>query len=34
MSGDAPYGGVAFMIAWLAFAVSPWVGESAGNRGA
>jgi uncharacterized membrane protein YgdD (TMEM256/DUF423 family) len=21
----APYGGVSFMIAWLAFAVSPWV---------
>ncbi len=25
--GIAPYGGVAFMIAWLAFAVSPWLGE-------
>jgi len=25
----APYGGVSFMIAWLAFAVSPWVGLSA-----
>jgi uncharacterized membrane protein YgdD (TMEM256/DUF423 family) len=25
--GLAPYGGVAFMIAWLAFAVSPWLGE-------
>ena len=23
----APYGGVAFMVAWLAFAVSPWLGE-------
>jgi uncharacterized membrane protein YgdD (TMEM256/DUF423 family) len=23
----APYGGVSFMIAWLAFAVSPWVGD-------
>jgi uncharacterized membrane protein YgdD (TMEM256/DUF423 family) len=21
----APYGGVAFMLAWLAFAVSPWL---------
>jgi uncharacterized membrane protein YgdD (TMEM256/DUF423 family) len=26
--GVAPYGGVAFMIAWLAFAASPWFGES------
>jgi uncharacterized membrane protein YgdD (TMEM256/DUF423 family) len=25
--GIAPYGGVSFMIAWLAFAVSPWLGE-------
>src|SRR6202008_925309 len=23
----APYGGVAFMVAWLAFAVSPWLAE-------
>ena len=23
----APYGGVAFMVAWLAFAVSPWFAE-------
>jgi uncharacterized membrane protein YgdD (TMEM256/DUF423 family) len=23
----APYGGVAFMVAWLAFAASPWLGE-------
>ena len=23
----APYGGVAFMVGWLAFAVSPWLGE-------
>jgi len=23
--GVAPYGGVAFMVAWLAFAVSPWL---------
>ena len=23
----APYGGVAFMVAWLAFAASPWFGE-------
>jgi uncharacterized membrane protein YgdD (TMEM256/DUF423 family) len=23
----APYGGVAFMLAWLAFAVSPWLEE-------
>jgi uncharacterized membrane protein YgdD (TMEM256/DUF423 family) len=23
----APYGGVAFMLGWLAFAVSPWIGE-------
>jgi len=23
----APYGGVAFMLAWLALAVSPWIGE-------
>ena len=22
----APYGGVAFMVGWLAFAVSPWIG--------
>jgi uncharacterized membrane protein YgdD (TMEM256/DUF423 family) len=28
--GVAPYGGVAFMVAWLAFAVSPWLD----NRGA
>ena len=25
--GVAPYGGVAFMIGWLAFAVSPWLNE-------
>jgi uncharacterized membrane protein YgdD (TMEM256/DUF423 family) len=25
----APYGGVAFMLAWLAFAVSPWLAEPA-----
>ena len=25
----APYGGVSFMIAWLAFAVSPWIGDRA-----
>jgi uncharacterized membrane protein YgdD (TMEM256/DUF423 family) len=25
--GVAPYGGVAFMVAWLAFAVSPWFPE-------
>ncbi len=24
----APYGGIAFMVAWLAFAVSPWLGSS------
>ena len=23
----APYGGVSFMIAWLAFAVSPWIAD-------
>jgi len=23
----APYGGVAFMLGWLAFAASPWIGE-------
>jgi uncharacterized membrane protein YgdD (TMEM256/DUF423 family) len=23
----APYGGVAFMVAWLAFAASPWLAE-------
>ena len=23
----APYGGVAFMLGWLAFAVSPWIGD-------
>jgi uncharacterized membrane protein YgdD (TMEM256/DUF423 family) len=23
----APYGGVAFMVGWLAFAVSPWLNE-------
>jgi uncharacterized membrane protein YgdD (TMEM256/DUF423 family) len=28
--GVAPYGGVAFMVAWLAFAASPWIeGERA-----
>jgi len=27
MVGLAPYGGVAFMVAWLAFAVSPWFAE-------
>lgn len=26
--GVAPYGGVAFMLAWLAFAVSPWLKNS------
>jgi uncharacterized membrane protein YgdD (TMEM256/DUF423 family) len=26
--GIAPYGGVAFMVAWLAFAASPWLGAS------
>jgi uncharacterized membrane protein YgdD (TMEM256/DUF423 family) len=25
--GVAPYGGVAFMLGWLAFAVSPWFGD-------
>jgi uncharacterized membrane protein YgdD (TMEM256/DUF423 family) len=25
--GVAPYGGVAFMLGWLAFAASPWIGE-------
>ena len=25
--GAAPYGGVAFMVGWLAFAVSPWLNE-------
>jgi uncharacterized membrane protein YgdD (TMEM256/DUF423 family) len=25
--GVAPYGGVAFMVGWLAFAASPWLGE-------
>ena len=25
--GVAPYGGVAFMVAWLAFAASPWLGD-------
>jgi uncharacterized membrane protein YgdD (TMEM256/DUF423 family) len=25
--GVAPFGGVAFMVGWLAFAVSPWLGE-------
>ena len=24
--GAAPYGGVAFMVGWLAFAISPWIG--------
>jgi uncharacterized membrane protein YgdD (TMEM256/DUF423 family) len=24
----APYGGVAFMLGWLAFAASPWVGRA------
>ena len=23
----APYGGVAFMLGWLAFAASPWIGD-------
>ena len=23
----APYGGVAFMLGWIAFAVSPWIGD-------
>jgi uncharacterized membrane protein YgdD (TMEM256/DUF423 family) len=27
--GVAPYGGVAFMLAWLAFAASPWIGSDA-----
>src|SRR5688500_11307827 len=25
--GVAPYGGVAFMVGWLAFAASPWLSE-------
>jgi len=25
----APYGGIAFMLGWLAFAVSPWIGDHA-----
>jgi uncharacterized membrane protein YgdD (TMEM256/DUF423 family) len=25
--GVAPYGGVAFMLGWLAFAASPWFGD-------
>ena len=25
--GVAPYGGVAFMVGWLAFAASPWFGD-------
>jgi uncharacterized membrane protein YgdD (TMEM256/DUF423 family) len=25
--GVAPYGGVAFMLGWLAFALSPWFGD-------
>jgi uncharacterized membrane protein YgdD (TMEM256/DUF423 family) len=25
--GAAPYGGVAFMLGWLAFAASPWFGD-------
>jgi uncharacterized membrane protein YgdD (TMEM256/DUF423 family) len=25
--GAAPYGGVAFMLGWLAFAASPWLGD-------
>lgn len=25
--GVAPYGGVAFMLGWLAFAASPWLGS-------
>jgi uncharacterized membrane protein YgdD (TMEM256/DUF423 family) len=27
----APYGGVAFMVAWLALAVSPWLGSARGD---
>jgi uncharacterized membrane protein YgdD (TMEM256/DUF423 family) len=27
--GVAPYGGVAFMVGWLAFAASPWLEERA-----
>ena len=27
--GLAPYGGVALMVGWLAFAASPWLGEHA-----
>jgi uncharacterized membrane protein YgdD (TMEM256/DUF423 family) len=27
--GVAPYGGIAFMVGWLAFAVSPWLGKRA-----
>ena len=23
----APYGGVAFMLGWIALAVSPWIGD-------
>ena len=25
--GAAPYGGVAFMLGWLAFVASPWIGD-------
>jgi uncharacterized membrane protein YgdD (TMEM256/DUF423 family) len=25
--GAAPYGGVAFMVGWLALAASPWIGD-------
>ena len=25
--GAAPYGGVAFMLGWLALAISPWIGD-------
>jgi len=25
--GAAPYGGVAFMLGWLALALSPWIGD-------
>jgi uncharacterized membrane protein YgdD (TMEM256/DUF423 family) len=25
--GAAPYGGIAFMLGWLALAASPWIGD-------
>ena len=30
--GVAPYGGVAFMLGWLAFAVSPWIDNNEQRR--